>query len=186
MGALVVMLIVALLPTGNYGTVDPAEYAICSFRYLRPLPGTNLNDPYSSSYNDPMLNYMSMIISVLLLGLGFLSRIVRLHRSLALGIVSRPRKYLSNVVRNRLRKHHDKCLKTTDPAVDHPSYARTLNIYRPALAVFLAFRFILDLWSSLALEVSIVLHLIVLRSSNTNSRRYGGSMQVLRGASTIS
>jgi hypothetical protein len=185
MGALVVMLIVALLPTGNYGTIDPASYAICSFKHLRPLPGTGLNDPHSVSKDDPILNYMSMIISILLLGLGFLSRITRMHQSLADGVVSKPRRYLSDLVRNRLRRYHDKCVTTTDPEVKHPSYARTLNIYRPALAVFLAFRFILDLWSSLILEVRTALQSTVLSSIIADVLRYGGLMQVLLGAYTI-
>jgi hypothetical protein len=175
MGALVVMLIVALLPTGNYGVIDPASYAICSFKHLRPLPGTNLDYSYSIwGEEDSTLNFMSMIISVLLLGLGFLSRIIRLYQSLAVGVVSKPRRYLSELVRNRLRRYHDKCVKTTDPDVKHPSYARTLNVYRPALAVFLAFRFILDLWSSLILEVRTALQLTVLSSIIADFLRCGG------------
>lgn len=166
MGALVGMLIGALLPTGNYGTsMNPADYAICSFKHLRRIDRdtTGPNEFYDTS----QLNYASMIISILLIGLGFASRIVRLHRALSVTVVTATRKYLSERARRLLRKMYERCENTSN---EPPRRGRSFRIgpfrgsqgrrlfyrvylYRPTLAVFLAIRAALDLWSSLVLEV---------------------------------
>jgi hypothetical protein len=92
MGALIIMLIVALIHTGNYGTHhSPAEYAICTFENLSPA-------------TEDGENYASMVISVLLMGFGFLSRVVRLHETLSVSIPTAFRKYLSEHALRYLRK----------------------------------------------------------------------------------
>jgi hypothetical protein len=156
MGALVVMLIVALLPTGNYNSnSDPADYAICSFRHLGMIEQRG-NLSYS---DDPGLAYGSMIVSVLLMGLGFASRIVRLHRSLTIGLVVASRRYLSESGRRFLRLQYERAKYPSDSS--GPSQGRSgrktilenLFFYRPLLGTFLAFRAVLDLWSSMIIEV---------------------------------
>lgn len=156
MGALVVMLIVALLPTGNYSSSsDPAGYAICTFRQL----GMNYQHADYSFSEDPELAYGSMIVSVLLMGLGFVSRVVRLHRSLAIGLVVASRRYLSEYGRRFLRLQYEKAKYPSDPSVlsqDQSSrkiILRNLFFYRPLLSTYLAFRAVLDLWSSMIVEV---------------------------------
>ncbi|KAH9875380.1 hypothetical protein J1614_004872 [Plenodomus biglobosus] len=82
MGLLVAMLIAALLPTGNYGSRnDPSNYAICSFRKLAPAGGGSWYTRFGGDAAE--LDYAAMIISVLLIGLGYVSRIVRLHPALS-------------------------------------------------------------------------------------------------------
>jgi hypothetical protein len=155
MGALVMMLIVALLPTGNYSSSsDPADYAICSFRKLRMIKN---DENKSSSYNDPELAYGSMIVSVLLMGLGFISRIVRLHRSLTIGLVVASRRYLSERGRRFLRLRYKKA-KYDPSGLSHgqsggKAVLKNLFFYRPLLGTYLAFRAVLDLWSSMVVEV---------------------------------
>jgi hypothetical protein len=164
MGALVAMLIVALLPTGNYTqNTDPANYAICSFRHLKPIQQDS-GSHYADYYEDTRYDYASMIISVLLMGLSFLSRVVRLHRSLAIGVVTRSRRYLSERVRRVLRRIYEKCRSTSAPSSqEHPTRRiflglkspklKNMWVYRPFLATYLATDAVLDLWSSLILEV---------------------------------
>lgn len=151
MGVLVIMLIVALLPTGNFtNDMDPAEYAICTFRQLAPKKQGGLD-------------YVSMIISVLLMGLGFVSRFIRLHKSLAVGILKAGRQYLSERARSYLRKAYKKCKTPLQPASQDLSRSlrvlrspdlKLMLIYRPMLAIFLIIRVVLNLWTSLILEVS--------------------------------
>jgi hypothetical protein len=158
MGVLVVMLIAALLPTGNYNSSsDPADYAICSFRQL----GIIKQHADSSSSGDLELAYGSMIVSVLLMGLGFVSRIVRLHRSLTIGLVVTSRRYLSERSRRFLRLRYEKAKYSPDPS--GPSHGQSgrktilknLLFYRPLLGTYLAFRAVLDLWSSMIIEVNL-------------------------------
>lgn len=152
MGILVIMLMIALLASGTAGTYyDPADYAICQFRQLGSLGRVvRLNSP--ASYD-----YAAMVISVLLIGLGFLLRVVKLHRGLSVNIVTKSRNYLSAGARTTLKKWYE---NNADPAARRSSGFRHLFCYCPALAVFLAIRAILDLWSSLFFEVSCYFHKI--------------------------
>lgn len=156
MGALVVMLIVALLPTGNYNSnSNPADYAICSFRKLG-MPKQRANYAF---YDNARLVYGSMIVSVLLMGLGFVSRIVRLHRSLTIRIVGASRRYLSERGRRFLRLRHEKAKYPSDPSgpsqgqSGRKTILKNVFFYRPMLSTFLASRAVLDLWSSMVVEV---------------------------------
>jgi hypothetical protein len=151
MGALIVMLIAALLPTGKYGTQhSPAEYAICTFSDLSPghYEGSDIYGEEAATFN-----YASMIISVLLMGLGFLSRVVRLHRALSIGVLTASRRYLSERTRQILQKSHEKAMKHLKSG-DIKHFRMVLSFqYRPALALFISIRILLDIWSSLILEV---------------------------------
>lgn len=99
MGALIFMLVGALLPTGNNTEDTPqASYAICFYTDLGPYP-KNLG------YNDPF-RYASMIVSVLLIGVGFISRVVRLHKTFSVTLVARARRYLSNKALKFPRKEY--------------------------------------------------------------------------------
>jgi hypothetical protein len=105
MGALIIMLISALLPTGNYGTYySPAEYATCTFENLRPASYKG-SDPFGEQA--ATFNYASTVISVLLMRLGFLERVVRLHRTLSIGELTICRRYLSERAPRYLRKLDD-------------------------------------------------------------------------------
>ncbi len=171
MGTLVILLIVALLPTGNYNSTDPADYAICSFLHLAPKSKNRTIDYRNRIYNlGGELDYAAMIISVLLVGFGFLSRVVRLHRSLAVGIIAAGRTYISERSLTFLRNLYRKCKEVPDPpprgqergsvsSLLRKSSLRILCFYRPLLAIYLTIRVIADLWSSLILEVSTALYL---------------------------
>jgi hypothetical protein len=96
MFVLVVLLILAFLPTANYrwqygysakstGCPTPQDYAIC---YLRPVqrPGPAPNYMYASVDNGHVLSdssMMAMSISVVLMFVGFVCRVVKLHQSLS-------------------------------------------------------------------------------------------------------
>jgi hypothetical protein len=83
MGILLLMLPAAIIPSGNYNwdsadrafldlTPQPSGYAICYFKQ------TNDTDP---------VTFASMVISVLLLSLGFAFRVIRLHKSLSIDVI---------------------------------------------------------------------------------------------------
>lgn len=128
---LVVTLLVAIIPTGNYywttypwapcfspscswasdpSRLTPSDYAIC---YFTPIP----SPPSSSSYYEASFHEarLSMIISVLLLGLGFAFRIVKLYKSLSVFFAGRTRKAVSERVRHLLRKLYDRCNVQASP-----------------------------------------------------------------------
>lgn len=153
MGALIIMLIVALLPTGNNrpDKTPPGTYAICL-----------LKDP--SPFKDYTLSYGSMVVSIILLGLGFLTRVVKLHRSLSLSIVTRSRRLLSEKIRGFL---HSLLRQCEDPTRTE-RYRQTLRLflYRPALAIFLNMRVTSDLFTSVIFEVSHSLQIRIVKKKN--------------------
>jgi hypothetical protein len=142
---MLVMLLVAMIPTGAYNWTDfyysgdgyptpaPSDYAIC---YLRP------------DGNDDQLTFATMVISVILLALGFIYRVIRMHESLSVTIVGRAREFCSEKARYVLRRIYTKSGMETS--------GLTLNrflFYRPILALFFTGRALLDLWNSMLMEV---------------------------------
>jgi hypothetical protein len=141
---MLVMLLVAMVPTGGYNwteldyldddpTPAPSDYAIC---YLRPAKDVD------------ELTFATMVISNVLLTLGFIYRIIRLHESLSVSVVGRARKICSEKARNLLRRTY------TRMGLDTAGLTwKRLLLYRPLLALFLTARALLDLWNSMFIEV---------------------------------
>ena len=145
MGLMMLILLVAMVPTGGYRwSVDesyndvlwnpkPKDYAIC---YLRPGGGPDA------------MGLASMVVSVLLLVLGFISRVIRLHRSLSVFIFGRARTVCSEKARHFLRRVYTNMHMETSGLT-----FKRMFVYRPLLAIFLAARNLLDLWNSMFIEV---------------------------------
>jgi len=137
MGILATLLIMGLLPTANYGALytarpGPSDYAKC---YLAIHPSSEIE-------------LWSMVLSVLIIAIGFISRVMKLHKMLSVTIWGNLRTWASVRARGMLRVVYKLC--TTR------SRARGLSfslVYRPLFAVFLAARFVLDAWSSMFVEV---------------------------------
>lgn len=137
------MLLVAMVPTGGYNwlKVDkddysspaPRDYAIC---YFRP------------SENDDDFTFSTMVISTILLALGFIYRVVRLHKSLSVSVIGRTRTFLSEKARDVLRRTYSRLGMETSALT-----WKRLFLYRPLLALFLTLRALLDLWNSMFIEV---------------------------------
>ena len=155
MAIIIVMLVTAIIPTGNflwlestfadiyieYASRNPplGSYAICF--YKGPVPTSSLA-------------YASMVLSILALILGFLGRVIRLHKRLSIDLAQRLRLYLSRSLRKRLHRIYAWCDVQTTPR----SLGRLL-IYRPLLIIFLVCRVSLDIWCSMFLEVCTSSHL---------------------------
>jgi hypothetical protein len=145
MGLMLAMLLVAMIPTGAYNwtdlyysgdgypTPEPSDYAIC---YLRPAG------------NDDQLTFSTMVISVILLALGFIHRVIRMHESLSVSIVGRARDFCSEKARQLLRRSYDQMRLETSGLT-----FKRLLLYRPLLALFFTARALLDLWNSMLMEV---------------------------------
>lgn len=167
MASLAIMLIVALSFTSTYWwalvygyeaykglgyltDVDTIHHpAICHLGiqvYDVPL---GLND--NPQYLDLSVGYISMIISMLLMVFGFAFRVMKLYRALSVGFIQRVRSQISAYVRHILRVVYVWCCSNRNS----PGLRRGL-VYRPLLALFLTTRLLLDLWSSMLLEVSLV------------------------------
>jgi hypothetical protein len=181
MAVIIIMLVTGIVPTGNFNwfgdpfgtTPDPPQsqlqpplgsYAICFYRH--PVPKSSKS-------------YPSMVISTLLLILGFLSRIIRLHKRLSIDLALCLRSCLSGFVRKYLRRIY---VETT------PRSLSRLLVYRPLLTIFLVCRVSLDLWSSMFLEVCAVSHLQQLNPTRDchplglTIHRLGGWLSPLVGA----
>ncbi|KAI9373705.1 hypothetical protein BJX61DRAFT_501636 [Aspergillus egyptiacus] len=133
-----IMLITALVPTGNscfglYFDSLPVDYAICHFSV-----------PSSSS--GPQ--FASMLVLVLLVGLGFFFRVIKLHRPLAIFVIEKLRKNLSDRARRPLWVLY----RWRNVTSGEQSWLGTF-LYYPALALFLTIRVTLDHLSSMAFEV---------------------------------
>jgi hypothetical protein len=145
MGIMLSMLLVAMVPTGGYNWTGfyysgdgypipaPSDYAIC---YFQPV------------VNDEELTFTTMVLSVILLTLGFIYRVIRLHRSLSVFILGRVRTVCSEKARACLRQTYTKLgLETSGITL------RRMFLYRPLLGLFLTARALLDLWNSMFIEV---------------------------------
>lgn len=151
---LVVMLSIALVPTANYdwaanswlgmprpdSTPDLTDYAIC---YLKP------DRQYQS-----LISQLSAATSIVLISLGYILRVIKLHQQFSSFLSRRIRGRLSDATRCFLRIVFHWCLS------DGSSQSlKRLLCYRPLLAIFLAMRILLDLWSSMLFEVSVGPHI---------------------------
>lgn len=145
MGLMLLMLVVAMIPTGGYNWTNisyhgdgypipkPSDYAVC---YLRP-----------TGYGD-QLTFSTMVISVVLLVLGFIYRVIRLHKSLSVCVVGRARTVCSEKARYVLRLVYSRIGMETSGLT-----FKRMFFYRPLLALFLTTRALLDLWNSMFIEV---------------------------------
>ncbi|KAJ5337496.1 uncharacterized protein N7506_005518 [Penicillium brevicompactum] len=161
MFVLVVLLILAFLPTANYrwqygysakSTGHPAlqVYAIC---YLRPVqrPDPARNHMYASVDNGHAFSdssIMAMSISVVLLFVGFVCRVLKMHQSLSYFFARTIRGSISRMLRKPLRTIEGWCVT--------PSFLHSLQrllLYRPLLALFLTLRILVETWNSMFFEV---------------------------------
>ena len=146
MAVLLILLVVALSFTGNYGWV-PAGYSSSS----RHGGEVAINEPaicHLRSIPTPNPTYWSMVFSILLIVIGFVLRIVKLYKAISVNAVGRARGWVSIRCRRLLRIIYNWCSGSP-----HKSLKRTL-CYRPLLTVFLLARVLFDGWSSMFLEVS--------------------------------
>ncbi|CAG8139695.1 unnamed protein product [Penicillium salamii] len=136
MGVLAILLIVGLLPTANYGHLynqrpGPSDYAKCYLK-VRRSSGITL---------------CSMILSVLTIAIGFISRVMKLHKMLSVTLWGGLRIRTSHRSRAILRVIYRWSVKSG------PAQGLSFSlVYRPLLAVFLAARFLLDAWVSMFVE----------------------------------
>lgn len=157
MSALVIMLIVALVPTGHYVNRSyenilpavvrpmPADFVIC-YLWHADTSGPQIYSEYISALLQ--LNKEYMIASSVLLASGMILRFVKLHRGSSNLFFTMERQY---------DIYSDwalcKIYNWSHTAIQYPTLGRAL-IYRPVLSVFLVTRTLIDLWSSMAFEVS--------------------------------
>lgn len=145
MGVFIAMLIVGIVPTGSYNWyhgagIDrpfPQDYATCYFQ-VRPKENVINGD----------IVLASMVLSVLLVVLGFVSRVIRLYETLSVGIVGKARSKVSKSLRAILRQAYRWC-----DTKRSPNGLRRQLIYRPLLAVFLLLQVVSELWTSMFIEV---------------------------------
>lgn len=145
---LIIMLVTAMDPTGRYAWVfamdwsaypdnsspQPNDYAICWFSTRHPA--------YPSEALVPM------VVLVLLAGLGFIIRVIKLHKPLS-DMMVKMREFTSQCLRRPLWVLYRWKAR--------PRGLRRLTgniIYYPALASFLSLRLIADHFSSMFFEVS--------------------------------
>jgi hypothetical protein len=162
MFVLVALLFFAFLPTVNYrwqlgrsaegaGPPTPEDYAIC---YLKPM--SRLDYDAHSMYWEG-LNYHShsehtivaTSISIVLLFVGFVCRVFKLHQSFS--------KFLDHSIRRRISRSLRIPLRVVCDWCDVQGSPRSLKrylLYRPLLALFLTARVSADTWNSMFFEVS--------------------------------
>ena len=157
MAVIIVMLVTAIVPTGNFNWFGDSFNDTTSQQQLQPPPGSHAICFYRYPVPESSEAYPSMVISTLLLILGFLNRNFKFHKRLSIDLALYLRSRLSDFVRKYLRRIYTWCDVQTTPH----SLSRLL-IYRPLLTIFLVSRVSLDLWSSMFLEVCAVSHLQLL------------------------
>lgn len=93
----------------------------------------------------------TMLVSVLMIVMAFVSRVVKLHRRLSVDIFGGARAWFSTLVRKMLRTVY-----VWSGMGNFPRSLKHALCYRPLLAIFLAARFLADGWSSMFFEVRLL------------------------------
>ncbi|KAJ5952101.1 uncharacterized protein N7479_010514 [Penicillium vulpinum] len=146
MAVLVIFLTIALSFTGDYYWTS-----------FKILPDTtyfvrnDMIDPamcHLSFSPSSMMAYCGMIISILLIILGFVTRIIKLYKTISIDGWGKARARISMQARHLLSFAFTWCCSSGS----RNSLKRTL-LYRPLLTTFLVARLFLDGWSSMFLEV---------------------------------
>lgn len=147
MALVLIMLLVAMIPTGRYSWTgyavpapQPKDYAICYFDF----------SPWDSNPGDDISVYITMVLSVLVLALGFVTRVVKLYKVLSVTVVKSTRMKISGRLRRGLLWVYKGLGLDSNPR--RRSLRRTL-IYRPLLSAFLVLRVLVDMWASMVVEV---------------------------------
>lgn len=135
MGILASMLIVGLLPTANY--IDllhsiSSEYAMCHLA-IRPSSGIAL---------------WSMVLPILVIALSFVSRVIKLHKTLSVELWGKLRTRASVNARSILLVVYNRC--STRGLKQRLSF---FLVYRPLFAAFFVARLVFAAWSSMFVEV---------------------------------
>ena len=145
---LVIMLIVALVPTAHYawdrpyyGSSRPApfDYAICFYNHHE------IQNSGDQGLADASLQ--RMVFSALLLGVGMLNRLFQLFRT-PTNVYIRARRFSSHWARKCLSIVHTWSVRRSPQSI-----ITAALLYRPCLAIFLTIRVILDMATSKFFEV---------------------------------
>ncbi|KAJ5701052.1 hypothetical protein N7488_008600 [Penicillium malachiteum] len=125
-----------LKESGDAGSMTPApnDYAIC---FMIVAPSSNGA-------------FASMVVAILLISLGFCTRVAKLYKPLSVGFFGRFRAKFSRGCRELLRRVY---IYSGATMSNRKSNLRWNLLYLPLLSISLMGRFLLDQWSSLFLEV---------------------------------
>lgn len=152
MFALLMLLIVGLIPTGFLfaRTSDHASYAICYFNLSYGYWHFSEIDRDASEVSrvEETASWQAMILSVILLVFGFITRSIRLFRPLSTAFRLRIRQPLSGWSRRSLRR-----LGPSGTPRSRFGVIISNIITKQALALFLMARLSCDLFSSMLFEV---------------------------------
>lgn len=161
MAVLVILLTVALSFTGGYDwTSLDSFYSIhknTAFNVIRPA----MCHPSSSTRST--VTYYAMVFSILLVVFGFVARIIRLHKTISVGVWGKSRARLSIQARRLLSTAFTWCCLGSS----HRSLKRTL-FYRPLLTTLFVTHLFLDGWSSMFVEVGVPCLIIFLSHLTVN------------------
>ncbi|KAJ5929321.1 hypothetical protein N7454_007169 [Penicillium verhagenii] len=155
MAALAVLDMVGLVFTGNYHWAFCSD---CDYRDYSQLKKSGDAGSMTPAPNDYAICFMSvapssngafasMVVAMLLIILGFCTRVAKLYKPLSVGFFGRFRADLSRKCRRLLRRVY------VYSGADRKSNLRWNLLYLPLLSIFFMGRFLLDQWSSLFLEV---------------------------------
>lgn len=144
MAILATMLVVGLVFTSNYPWTaykdirirpDPGDLVIC---FISVKPNSDLIIPF-----------VSMLVSVCLIGIAFISRVIKSHEGLSRHVFGYWQKWLGRQV----RKPFCMVYKFAWMQKSAPNSLKRTLFYRPIMTPLFMFRASLDLWSSVQFEV---------------------------------
>jgi hypothetical protein len=154
MGIISALLVAAVIPTANNNWIDRGhQYAdgdddgYCDVDN-RPCPAEHAACYFGITKTADRMNVISVVISAVFIVVGYIVRVVRLHKTLSVKIVGRIRNIVSKFLRRMLTLVHQ-FLK----GAESPHSIGFLLLFRPLLALFILGRVLADLWTSMFFEV---------------------------------
>jgi hypothetical protein len=137
MASIVIMLMVALVPTGlGDSFLRDGSAVICALQY-------------ASRRDRQDASFVNMVLSIVFLAIGLFMRVFKLSRRLSTGITTRIRNPFGAAAFGLLHRVH-----AWAHVHESPAGLKRLLVYRPLLATFLLFRLSMDIYLSMLGEVS--------------------------------
>jgi hypothetical protein len=155
MGVIAILLVVALVPTANYSWSQGAhmeyyaDYCRTDDEVSLPCPADLALCSFDVAGTADRMNVVTVAISIVFIVVGYVARIVRLHRKLSVDMVGKTRNFITTHAKRPL-----KFLFEALRAAESPNSFFVLFLFRPLFAVFIVFRMLADLWTSMFFEVS--------------------------------
>ncbi|KAJ5107888.1 hypothetical protein N7456_004563 [Penicillium angulare] len=149
MACLATLLVIALSFTSSYSWANVAVLQGVTLSYEEATPThAAICHMGVADFQMHLFGYLPMIFSIIMIVFGFLSRLIKLYKTVSVGFLHKTRVWLG------IRARHLLCIVFNWCCTGAGQGLKRRLLYRPLLTVYLAARLLVDAWLSMLLEVA--------------------------------